>query len=32
MKFIMKIGDIATIPNIGDAVIGKNHKIEKDDI
>ena len=29
MKFIMKIG---TIPNIGDAVIGKNHKIEKDDI
>ena len=32
MKFIMKIGDIATIPNIGDAVIGKKHKIEKDDI
>ncbi len=32
MKFIMKIGDIATIPNIGDVVIGKNHEIEKDDI
>lgn len=28
----MKIGDIATIPDIGDVVIGKNQKIEKDDI
>ena len=32
MDFIMKIGDMTTVPKVGNMIIGKNPQVVKDDI
>lgn len=32
MEFVMNIADIATIPEVGNVIIGKNPSIEKEDL